>query len=81
MVQSPRIGLAVKGVVADEMAHRNTLYSGVVGIAGIAGVSLDLTPRLSLAVETTLPAEMMKRDGELAVVVMPAGWLGLVVRY
>jgi len=54
--------------------------SGVLSAGGIFGVSLRLARRLSVAVEATLPMELMRRDGKAALVAAPAGWLGILVR-
>jgi hypothetical protein len=61
-------------------AHdRADAASGLLVVGGVGGLSIAMTPRLSLAVEATLSAELIKRDGGAAVLAVPAGWLGVVV--
>jgi hypothetical protein len=55
-------------------------YSGMFVAAGILGTSFALTRRTSIELETTLPLELMKRDGQAALVFAPAGWLGVGVK-
>jgi len=57
-----------------------TAYSGVLAAGGTAGIALDVWRGTAIAVETTLHAELLKRDGRTALVASPAGWLGLVIR-
>jgi hypothetical protein len=46
----------------------------------VSGISLRLAPRLSVAIEATLPVELLKRDGKAALLAVPAGWLGISAR-
>lgn len=55
--------------------------SSVLAAGGVFGISLRMAPRLSVAVEATLPMELMKRDGKAALFSAPAGWLGIVARF
>jgi hypothetical protein len=57
-----------------------TAYSGVLAAGGTAGIALEIWRGTAIAVETTLHAELVKRDGRTALVASPAGWLGLVIR-
>ncbi|HZJ62528.1 MAG TPA: caspase family protein [Kofleriaceae bacterium] len=50
------------------------------GYSGVSGISLRLAPRLSVAIEATLPVELLKRDGKAALLAVPAGWLGISAR-
>ena len=67
------------GVVLQSKLHPMA-YSNMVGAAGVAGLSFRVTRTIAVAVETTLPVEWMKRDGEIELVIAPAGWLGLSMR-
>lgn len=67
------------GAVWQSEAHPFA-YSAVLAAAGIAGAAYDLAPRISVAGEVTIPAELMKRDGHTALLVVPAAWFGLIVR-
>jgi len=55
-------------------------YSGLITAGGVLGVSLRVAPRVSVAVEATLPVELMRRDGATALLAAPAGWLGIHVQ-
>lgn len=73
-------GLEVGGGAVLQSELHPFAYSAFLAAAGLAGIACDLAPRISVAAETTLPAELMKRDGHAAVLVVPAAWLGLIVR-
>ena len=55
-------------------------YSGVLAAGAIVGGALRLTSRLSAVLQATLSTEVLKRDGGAAVLAVPAGWLGILVR-
>ena len=54
-------------------------YSGMLAVGAVVGASIELTRRVSLAVEAAIPAALIRRDGAAAIVVLPAGWLGIAV--
>ena len=54
-------------------------YSAAIAGGPFAGVSLRLTTRIAAMVEASVPAALLRRDGEASVVALPAGWLGFVV--
>ncbi len=73
-------GLEVGGGAVLQSELHPSAYSAVVAAAGLAGFAYDLAPRISVAAETALPAELMKRDGRAAVLVVPAAWRGVIAR-
>ena len=73
-------GVEAGGGVVVQSQIEPTAYSGVFAAGLVAGASVDIVPRVSLALDATLPAALLRRDGELAVVALPAAWLGLSVR-
>jgi hypothetical protein len=77
---SGSLGVEVGGGVVAQTQLPQDAYSGVVAAAVTAGISFAVTPRTSVELETALPLELMKRDGQLAAVLAPAGWLGFGVR-
>jgi ABC-type xylose transport system permease subunit len=46
----------------------------------LVGLARDVTPGIAVAIEATLDAELLKRNGKLAVIAPPTAWLGLVMR-
>jgi hypothetical protein len=73
-------GVDVGGGVVMQTQLQPDAYSGMFVAAGILGTSFALTRRTSIELETTLPLELMKRDGQAALVFAPAGWLGVGVK-
>jgi caspase domain-containing protein len=73
-------GLEVGGGAVLQSELHPLAYSAVVAAAGLAGIAYGLAPRISVAAETTLPVELMKRDGHAALLVVPAAWLGIIVQ-
>jgi len=67
------------GAVLQSEVHP-LAYSAVLAAAGVAGIAYDLAARISVAAETALPAELLKRDGRATVLVVPGAWLGVIVR-
>jgi hypothetical protein len=67
------------GVVLQSKLHPMA-YSNMAGAAGVAGLSFSVTRTIAVAVQAALPVELLKRDREVAIVIAPAGWLGLSVR-
>jgi hypothetical protein len=65
------------GVVLQSVGA--TTSTGAVAIAPLAGLSLALTSRAALVFEAHVPAALLKQDGEITVVALPAAWLGVVV--
>jgi hypothetical protein len=66
------------GVVVQS-SLRPDAYSGELAIGAFAGGALRLARRWSFAVEATLPAAAIRRDGKMAIVTLPAAWFGVVV--
>lgn len=73
-------GLEAGGGAVWQSEIHPVAYSAVLAAAGVAGIAYGLAPRISVAAETKLPAELLKRDGHASVVVVPAAWLGIMVR-
>jgi hypothetical protein len=73
-------GLDVGGGVVMQTQLHPDAYSGMFVAAGVIGMSFALTSRTSIELETALPVELMKQDGQAALVLAPAGWLGLGVQ-
>lgn len=74
------VGVEVGGGAVVQSRTEPSRYSGVVTAGGLAGASLELARNLAVAVEASVPVEWLKRDGKRALVVLPAAWLGLVIR-
>jgi hypothetical protein len=74
------IGVEVGGGVVLQSELHPMAYSNMLAAAGIAGLSLDVTHAIAVAAQITLPVELLKRDGEPALVLAPGGWLGLTMR-
>lgn len=73
-------GLELGGGAVWQSELHPAAYSGVATAAGLAEIAYDLAPRASVAAEATVPAELIKRDGHAALLVVPAAWLGVLVR-
>jgi hypothetical protein len=72
------IGLEVGGgVIVQSIGGRST--SGVGAAGPIGEVSYAITPRLAVAANAQVPAALLKRDGKLAIMALPAAWLGVVI--
>jgi hypothetical protein len=67
------------GLVAQTPMLGSALYSGTGFAAPTAAVSLRISADLAIGLETSVAAEIVKRDRALTVVMLPAAWLGLVV--
>lgn len=52
-------------------------WSGLVGAALVPGISVDVWRRLSLTAEGYVPAQLLKRDGETALSMPWAAWVGI----
>jgi hypothetical protein len=72
-------GLELGGGTVLQSSSGKLAYSGVLAGGAVAGGALRVARRLAIAIETTVPVEVMKRDGKTAVLAAPAAWLGLVV--
>jgi len=57
-----------------------TMYTGALAAGALVGLARDVTPGIAVAIEATLDAELLKRNGKLAVIAPPTAWLGLVMR-
>lgn len=57
----------------------DTSATGAVALAPVGGLSIGLTPRIALALEAHLPATLLKQDGKVTVVALPAAWFGVIV--
>jgi hypothetical protein len=68
------------GLIVQSVVHPLG-YSAALETSAVAGASLRVTGRTSVMIEATLPAAMLQRDGALAVEVVPAAWLGVVIRF
>jgi hypothetical protein len=68
------------GLVAQNLDGGSSRMSATVVGAPWLGGAVRLTARLSIAFEGHLPVGWIRRDGGDAVVLLPAGWLGLLVR-
>ena len=66
------------GVVVQSNLHPD-VYSGALALGAFAGAALRLARHWSFAVEATLPAAVIRRDGKAAIVTLPAAWFGIVV--
>jgi hypothetical protein len=66
------------GVVVQS-SLRPDAFSGALAIGAFAGGAVRLARRWSFAVEATLPATAIRRDGKAAIVALPAAWFGMVV--
>ena len=55
-------------------------YSGAIAAGALVGGALDVTGGMSIALEGTLPALLLRRDGAAAIVALPAAWLGVRMR-
>jgi hypothetical protein len=51
-----------------------------VALAPLAGVSLAVTSAIAITLEAQVPFTLLQRDDKTAVVPLPAGWIGVVVR-
>lgn len=74
------VGLEVGGGAVWQSELHRLAYSAVVAAAGVAGIAYGVAPRVSVAAETTFPVELVKRDGHVAALVVPAGWVGVILR-
>ncbi|HET7499410.1 MAG TPA: caspase family protein, partial [Kofleriaceae bacterium] len=74
------IGLEAGGGAIWQLRPAGMAWSGVLSTAGMAGASLDVTPRWAISLEATLPFDVLRRDGQATVLFRPAGWLGIAVR-
>ncbi|MEO8705639.1 MAG: caspase family protein [Kofleriaceae bacterium] len=57
-----------------------TATTGALAAGPVAGLAVAITPGFAIAIEAQMPATLMKRDGELAIVALPGAWLGVIVR-
>lgn len=69
------------GVVAQTPMLGSGVYSGEGLAAPIAGASLRLTHEVALGLEGTFAIALVRRDGQLALVELPAAWLGITWRF
>lgn len=67
------------GVVTQDLDAGMSSSSGAAALAPSLGASLRISGPLSLSVEGAVPAALLRKDGELSVVALPAAWLGVVV--
>jgi len=67
------------GIVVQSELHPEA-YSGAFVAGAVVGGALRIGARTSIAIEGTLPAALLERDGKAAVVALPAAWLGVAVR-
>lgn len=86
-----RLGLTrgpLQAWVGVEAGAGGVLQSSVAGVSGVtgavaagpwAGLSLRVLDQVSVTVEGHLPAAGLRRDGEIAGVLLPAAWLGLLI--
>jgi hypothetical protein len=74
------LGLEIGGGAVMQSGIHPFEYSGMLAAGGAAGLTIDVARHLSLGVETTLPVELIKRDGNRALVVVPGAWFAFVVR-
>ena len=65
------------GTVLQSLGETST--TGAVALAPIGGLSIALTPMVALTVEAHVPATLLKQDGNVTVVALPAAWLGVVI--
>lgn len=73
-------GFEVGGGAVLQSEVDSFAYSTVFAVGSIAGMSLRLSARLSVAAEADLTLELVKQDGKIGLLAVPAAWLGLVVR-
>ena len=67
------------GAVIQSDVHPSA-FSATIAIGAIAGASVALSPRVSAEVEGSLPAALMRRDGNATILALPALWLGIAVK-
>jgi hypothetical protein len=74
------LGLEIGGGAVAQSEIHPLAYSGIVATGGVAGLTLDVARHVSLGVETTLLAELLKRDGKKALVPATGVWFAVVFR-
>jgi hypothetical protein len=74
------LGLEIGGGAVMQSEIHPFAYSGILATGGVAGLTLDVARHVSLGVETTLPVELIKRDGKEALVVLPGAWFAIAMR-
>lgn len=74
------VGAEVGGGLVAQSGLNPDAYSGAVAAGALAGAALELSAAVSIALEGTLPAALIRRDGESTVVTLPAVWLGVAMR-
>jgi hypothetical protein len=72
-------GLELGGGAVTQSSRGNTSYSGMFAAGAVVGLGYELTPGLAFAIESIVPAELIKLDGKVSVLVAPSAWLGLSV--
>ncbi len=66
------------GAIVQSDLHPDA-YTGALAVGAAVGASLRLARRASFAAEATLPAALIRRDGNASIVPLPAVWLGMMV--
>ena len=74
------VGAEAGGGLVVQSDLQPDAYSGAVAAGAMVGAALELTAALSIALEGTLPAALIRRDGDATIVALPAVWLGVAIR-
>lgn len=72
-------GIEVGGGFVVQSQIEPAAYSGVFSAGLVGGASIAVVPRVSVALDATLPAALLRRDDRLAVIALPAAWLGIAI--
>jgi hypothetical protein len=67
------------GAVVQSIDGGESAATPVVSAGGFGGLAAAVGGSVSIGIEARVPAALLRRDGDAAVVVVPAAWLGLQV--